>query len=79
MKRSTRKQISLWTILDDGVLLAKGKEAGLLDSETASTTYETQSHASETYETKENAAEVYEARKMFSPHCRIKLTKRVTK
>lgn len=40
--------------LDDGVLLAIGKEAGLLDSETASTTYETQSHASETYETKEN-------------------------
>ena len=48
--------------LDDGVLLAKGKEAGLLDSETASTTYETQSHASETYETKENAAEVYETK-----------------
>lgn len=48
--------------LDDGVLLAKGKEAGLLDSETASTTYETQSHASETYETKENAAEVYESK-----------------
>lgn len=48
--------------LDDGVLLAKGKEAGLLDSATASTTYETQSHASETYETKENAAEVYETK-----------------
>ena len=52
--------------LDDGVLLAKGKEAGLLDSETASTTYETQSHASETYETKENAAEVYETKENAS-------------
>lgn len=48
--------------LDDGVLLAKGKEAGLLDSETASTTYETQSHASETYETKENASQTYETK-----------------
>lgn len=52
--------------LDDGVLLAKGKEAGLLDSETASTTYETQSHASETYETKENAAKVYETKENAS-------------
>ena len=48
--------------LDDGVLLAKGKEAGLLDSETASTTYVTQSHASETYETKENASQTYETK-----------------
>lgn len=48
--------------LDDGVLLAKGKEAGLLDSETSSTTYETQSHASETYETKENASQTYETK-----------------
>ena len=52
--------------LDDGVLLAKGKEAGLLDSETASTTYETQSHASETYETKENAAAIYETKENAS-------------
>ena len=52
--------------LDDGVLLAIGKEAGLLDSETASTTYETQSHASETYETKENAAAIYETKENAS-------------
>lgn len=52
--------------LDDGVLLAKGKEAGLLDSETAYTTYETQSHASETYETKENAAAIYETKENAS-------------
>ena len=52
--------------LDDGVLLAKGKEAGLLDSETASTTYETQSHASKTYETKENAAAIYETKENAS-------------
>ena len=52
--------------LDDGVLLAKGKEAGLLDSETASTTYETQSHASETYETKENASQTYETKENAS-------------
>lgn len=41
--------------LDNGVLLEKGKTAGLLDKATASNTYETQTHASDTYETKENA------------------------
>lgn len=44
--------------LDDGVLLAKGKESGLLDNETVSTTYETKENVQSALQNKADKTEL---------------------